>query len=147
MKRSIIALFAVGFVAAFAVANPTTQPALAYPLNVDVVSGEPLGEAPVVEIIAGREVRFANADNAAKFKAGGEEMQKQMDEQVVAALKASYPVKICVVSDEELGGMGDPILHVHRATNQLVEFCCAGCVKKFKKDPAKYLPKIAAAAK
>lgn len=148
MKRSIAAVsatvFALGLTAALSFANPTTHPASAYPLTTDVVTGEPLGEKPVVETIAGREVRFANAANAEKFKAGGEEMQKKMDEQVVAALKDKYPVKVCIVSDEELGGMGDPIMFVNRPTNQLVEFCCSGCVKKFKKDPAKYLPKLEA---
>jgi hypothetical protein len=148
MKRPIIALFAMSFAVALALANPTTQPAArVYPLAVDVVSGEALGDKAIVETVAGREVHFANAETAAKFKAGGEEMQKKMDDLIVAATKGNYAVKTCVVSDEELGGMGDPIMYVNRPTNQLVEFCCASCVKKFKKDPSAYLPKVDAAAK
>ena len=149
MKRSIAALFALALTASFALANPATQPsaAPAYPLTKDVVSGEALGEKPVIETIDGREVRFASADNAAKFKADAEAMHKKMDEQIVAATNESYPVKICLVSDEDLGDMGEPIKHVHRPTNQLVKFCCGGCVKKFKKNPENYLPKVAAATK
>jgi hypothetical protein len=148
MKRPITAFFAVAFVTTFALANPTTQPATrVYPLKTDVVSGEPLGDKAIIETVAGREVHFANADTAAKFKAGGEEMQKKMDEQIVAATKDAYAVKTCVVSDEDLVGMGEPIMYVNRPTNQLVEFCCASCVKKFKKDPSVYLPKVDAAAK
>ena len=148
MKRPITAMLAVAFAATLALANPSTQPATrVYPLKNDEVSGEPLGDKPIVESVAGREVYFATADTAAKFRAGGEAMQKKMDEQIIAATKDSYAVTTCVVSDEELGGMGDPTLHVNRPTNQLVKFCCAGCVKKFKKDPAPYLAKVDAAAK
>lgn len=151
MKTSITALFAaaftLGLTAVLSFAGPTTQPA-SYPLTKDVVTGQPLGDHPVIETIDGREVHFANADSAAKFKAGGEAMQKQMDDQIIAATKASYPLKTCIVSDEPLGGdMGEPILYVNRPTNQLVEFCCSACPKKFKKDPAQYLPKLQPAAK
>ena len=152
MKRPIIALFAVALAAGLAFANPTTHPTTqpvghSYPLKNDVVSGELLGDKWLVERAAGREVRFASIETADKFKAGGEEMQKKMDDQIIAATKGSYAVKTCVVSDEDLGGMGDPIMYVHRPTNQLVEFCCPSCVKKFKKDPAPYLAKVDAATK
>jgi hypothetical protein len=149
MKRPITALFAVMFAAALALAAPSTQPAAhVYPLKADVVSGEPLGDKAIVETVAGREVHFASADTAAKFKAGGDEMQKKMDDQIIAATKDSYALKTCIVSDEALGGdMGAPIFYVNRPTNQLVEFCCASCPKKFKKDPATYLPKLDAATK
>jgi hypothetical protein len=148
MKLSLTALLALTLSAGLAFANPATQPAAApaYPLTKDVVSGSALGDKPVVETIDGREVRFATAENAAAFKSGGEEMHKKMDEQIVAATKETYPVKTCLVSDEDLGDMGEPLVHVHRPTNQLVKFCCGGCVKKFKKNPENYLPKVAAAA-
>ena len=71
---------------------------------------------------------------------------------VSPALKAAYPLTTCVVSDEALegGGMGGPIDYIHKEAGQpdrLVRFCCSDCVKDFKKDPAKYLAKIDAAAK
>ena len=52
----------------------------------------------------------------------------------------SYPLKTCVVSGEELGGMGDAVTLVHEGTT--VKFCCKDCIPKFKKDPAKYLAKL-----
>jgi len=64
------------------------------------------------------------------------------------AKHADYPLATCVVSGEELGSMGEPFDYVHKAPGQpdrLVRFCCESCVKKFKKDPAKYLAKIDAA--
>jgi hypothetical protein len=56
---------------------------------------------------------------------------------------ANYPLKTCVVSGEELGGMGDRVAYSYDGTE--VQFCCSHCVAKFEKDPAPYLAKIAAA--
>lgn len=66
------------------------------------------------------------------------------------AAKDKYPLTTCVVSDEKLGSMGDPIEYVHRQAGQpdrVVLLCCKSCIKAFKKDPAKYLQKLEAAAK
>ena len=63
-----------------------------------------------------------------------------------AAPKAdAYPLATCVVTDEKLGSMGDPVVIQHQGTE--VRFCCAKCVDAFQKDPAKYLAKIEAAKK
>jgi YHS domain-containing protein len=48
-----------------------------------------------------------------------------------------YPLKTCVVSGEKLGEMGDP--YVWEYEGREIKFCCKGCVKDFKKDPAKYI--------
>ena len=59
-----------------------------------------------------------------------------------------YPLNTCVVSGEDLGSMGDAYDYLHKAEGQpdrLVRMCCEGCVKKFKKDPAKYLARLDAA--
>jgi YHS domain-containing protein len=52
----------------------------------------------------------------------------------------SYPLKVCIVSGEELGTMGDPVSIVQEG--QTIKFCCDSCVPKFKKDPDKYLEKL-----
>lgn len=57
----------------------------------------------------------------------------------------TYPLKTCVVSGEELGGMGDPFVHVHEGTT--VKFCCKSCLKDFNKDPEKYISMIKEAEK
>jgi hypothetical protein len=55
-----------------------------------------------------------------------------------------YPLKTCIVSGEEFGGdMGDPVVMTYQGRE--IKFCCSSCVKKFKKDPEKYLKKLDAA--
>lgn len=51
-----------------------------------------------------------------------------------------YPLKTCVVSDEELGSMGKPVVFVHEG--QEIKLCCKNCRKDFDKDPAKFLEKL-----
>jgi YHS domain-containing protein len=51
-----------------------------------------------------------------------------------------YTLKICVVSGDKLGEMGDAVVYEYQGRE--IKFCCKGCVKDFKKDPAKYIKKI-----
>ena len=58
-----------------------------------------------------------------------------------AAAKA-YPLNFCVVSDEKFEGSDmTPFELVHEG--QTLKFCCKNCVKDFKKNPKKYLTKLA----
>lgn len=52
----------------------------------------------------------------------------------------SYPLSTCIVTDNDLGSMGDEQRIVYQG--QEVKFCCKPCVQKFLKNPEKYLPKI-----
>jgi hypothetical protein len=52
-----------------------------------------------------------------------------------------YPLKTCLVTDNDLDSMGERTTVV-RAGREL-KFCCEPCVGKFDKNPAKYLPKLA----
>ena len=54
-----------------------------------------------------------------------------------------YTLKTCAVSDEKLGGMGTPYVFTHEGRE--IKLCCKGCLKDFKKDPAKYIKKVEAA--
>lgn len=56
-----------------------------------------------------------------------------------------YPLDTCIVSGEALGSMGDAVVKIHDGRE--VKFCCAGCIKKFDKDPAKYIAAADAKAK
>jgi len=57
-----------------------------------------------------------------------------------------YPLKTCIVSDEKLGGdMGKPYVFVYEG--QEFKLCCKDCKKKFDKDQAKYIKKLAEAQK
>jgi len=51
-----------------------------------------------------------------------------------------YPKDVCIVSDNKLGSMGRVVTKTHE--NQEVKFCCKPCVKKFDKDPQKYISKL-----
>ena len=51
-----------------------------------------------------------------------------------------YTLKTCPVSGEKLGEMGDP--YVYEYEGREIKLCCKGCLKDFKKDPAKYIKKI-----
>jgi hypothetical protein len=51
-----------------------------------------------------------------------------------------YPLTTCIVSGEALGTMGAPTVLVQ--DGQEVKICCKGCIKTFKKDPAKFLKKL-----
>jgi len=52
-----------------------------------------------------------------------------------------YPLKICLVSDNKLGSMGKPYKFTHK--DQRIVLCCKPCLKKFTKEPVKYLKKLA----
>ncbi|MFN0066740.1 MAG: hypothetical protein ACKVYV_03795, partial [Limisphaerales bacterium] len=45
-----------------------------------------------------------------------------------AAIKP-YPLDVCIVSDEKLGSMGDPVVKV--VDGQEVKFCCKNCIPDF----------------
>jgi YHS domain-containing protein len=51
-----------------------------------------------------------------------------------------YPLTTCVVSGEELGGMGEPVTYDYKGTT--VKFCCKDCIPKFEKEPDRYLGKL-----
>lgn len=57
----------------------------------------------------------------------------------VSTLKP-YPLKVCIVSGNDLDSMGDTITEAYKG--QQVKFCCKPCVKKFHANPDKYLKKI-----
>ena len=51
-----------------------------------------------------------------------------------------YPLKTCIVSDNDLDSMGEQTSIVHEG--RVLKFCCQPCVGKFQKNPAKYLAKL-----
>lgn len=52
-----------------------------------------------------------------------------------------YPLKTCIISGDALDGHGEPVSKVYEG--QEVKFCCKPCIKKFEKDVAGNLKKIA----
>jgi hypothetical protein len=100
-------------------------------------------------LAAAQEKPAAPAD-AARIKGGHLVAPTDQDAAWLAKARASYPLKTCVVSNEELGGMGESKDMIYRQAGQpdrLVRFCCKNCLEDFEKDQAKYLQAITAAAK
>jgi YHS domain-containing protein len=56
-----------------------------------------------------------------------------------------YPLETCLVSGEDLDEMDERVATVHEG--QTFEFCCKPCLAKFRKEPGKYVAKLAAATK
>ena len=76
--------------------------------------------ALVVSLCAGASTAVAGDTNTVKLK--------------------PYTLKTCVVSGDKLGEMGDPFVYAYEGRE--IKFCCKGCLKDFKKEPAKYIKLI-----
>lgn len=133
-------------------AHATTEPAAAhgeadgpasmsvYPLTTDALTGEPLGDTPVRVEHEGRELRFANQANADAFAKDPAPALKRLDQRIIEAQAASYPVTTCPISGARLGSMGEPVDRVYG--NRLVRFCCGGCPAAFEEDLQANLKKL-----
>ncbi len=51
-----------------------------------------------------------------------------------------YPLKTCIVSDNDLDSMGEMASFVYQG--QVIKVCCKPCIEKFEKNPPKYLKKL-----
>ena len=51
-----------------------------------------------------------------------------------------YPLKTCIVTDNDLGSMGDEQSFIYEGKE--IKLCCEPCKKKFDKNPAKFLAKL-----
>ena len=51
-----------------------------------------------------------------------------------------YPLKVCLVSGEDLGSMGKPSSFVQEGRQ--IMLCCKSCEKEFKADTAKFIKKL-----
>jgi len=52
----------------------------------------------------------------------------------------SYPLDTCIVTENDLDSMGGEVTKVYKG--QEVKFCCRPCIKKFDKNPEKYLSRL-----
>jgi YHS domain-containing protein len=52
-----------------------------------------------------------------------------------------YPLQTCLVTGDGLDDMDERVTTVHEG--QTFEFCCKPCLKKFNKNPGKYLKALA----
>jgi YHS domain-containing protein len=54
-----------------------------------------------------------------------------------AAKPKPYPLKTCLVTGDDLDDMDDRVSTVY--DGQTFQFCCKPCLKKFNKNPGKYV--------
>ena len=73
------------------------------------------------------------------FAACGDRAESSADS-APAAAPVPYPLNVCLVSGEELGSMGEPVVIVHEGRE--IKFCCDSCLPKFEADPGKYLSQL-----
>jgi hypothetical protein len=112
-----------------------------YPLAVCPISGQKLGDGAVDIVHGTRLVRVCCGKCVTAFEKDPKATMSMLDKAYMEAQRKTYKLKTCVITDEELGSMGDPVEILYGT--QLVRLCCKSCVKGFYKDPAKYLKKIA----
>lgn len=112
-----------------------------YPLEVCILSGEPLDDSPEIFTHEGQEIRVCCSDCKSKF-AG--EAYLRVDE-INAALKKEqkpfYPLDKCIVTGKELGA--DAVDFVFR--NRLFRLSSSAAEAELKKAPAKYFADLDAA--
>lgn len=59
----------------------------------------------------------------------------------------AYPLKTCLVSDEELGADPDMKPFSFAFEGQEIKLCCKSCKKDFDKEPKKFMTKLGEEAK
>lgn len=121
------------------IVTPIAHP---YPLTTCIVSGEDLGEGDeaIIRVVDGREVRFCCEGCTDEYAENTEAFNEKIDAAIIKQQLMHYPITTCIVGKGELGEMGEPINLVHN--NRLVQFCCKGCLPKFKEDPDKYIAEL-----
>ena len=116
-----------------------------YPLDTCVISGEKLTPESVDTVVGTRLVRVCCKKCAAAVAKDQAPTMKKLDEAYIAAQKDKYPLKTCVVTDEEIGASKDmePVDYLYG--NRYFRLCCGGCKKAVAKDPAGMWAKVEAA--
>lgn len=113
-----------------------------YPAAKCLISGEALGSMgkPHILVAEGQEIKFCCKNCVKDY-----EMDKAGYAKKLAQAEASakpYPLKNCLVTDEGFDH-GKPYVLAYEG--QQIKLCCKDCLKDFKKEPVKFLEKIAAA--
>lgn len=121
-----------------------------YPLKTCPVSGEEIGKdasmVPVDYVYGTRLVRFCCNGCVKTFNKNPAETMAKIDAALIAEQLKTYPLKHCIVMDEEVLDAPDASPVDVLYGTRLVRFCCKKCVKKFKDNPDKYIAKLDAAA-
>lgn len=128
---------------ALGVATPVEDPVPiteTYPLDVCAVAGKKLGSMgkPINFVHEGRQVRFCCRGCIPRFKKDPAQYLMAVDQKIIESQKATYPLEVCVISNEKLDKDAKNVV----INNRLVRVCCGGCARKVKKDPKGILAKL-----
>jgi hypothetical protein len=143
---ALAGVFMAAPLGAYAQDKAKTDKVKPYPLDVCAVSGEALGGdhgEPFVFAVEGREIQLCCKSCQKDFDKNKADILAKVD----AAAKKVKPYKLetCLVSDEKLGGMGEPYVLIRKG--QEVKLCCKGCLKEFNKNQVALLKKAENASK
>ena len=104
-----------------------------------------------ISAVAGEEHKHGKSGEKTAAAAKGQLVPvTEKDAAWAAKARASYPMNVCVASDEKFEGTVQPTEMIYREPgkpDRLIRFCCDGCGDDFMKDPAMHLAKLDAAAK
>lgn len=87
-------------------------------------------------------VLFAGAATTTPLRAADKHQHDEAATAVKDKKAKPYPIDFCLVSDEKFEGSGMTPFEMVQ-DGQTIKFCCKNCVKDFKKEPKKYLTKLA----
>ncbi len=109
-----------------------------YPLDKCVVTGKQLGDDAVDVIFRNRLFRLSSSAAKEELKKSPSKYFAALDAAVVEKQADSYPLKVCVVSEQPL----DDAAIDHVVANQLVRLAGFDQLTPFNENPGKYLFKI-----
>lgn len=114
----------------------------AYPLSECPVSGQPLpAEGYAAVTLGDLEARFCCPACATTAAGDPETWGPIVEDALIEAQLAGYPLTTCVVGGHDLGSMGEPVNML--AGDTLVRLCCAGCAGAVAADPETFATKVA----
>jgi len=115
----------------------------AYPLTTCVISGEKLGDGAVAVVQGTYLLRVCCKDCVAAVRKAPEEPLKKLQAAYIEKQKADYPLTTCIVTDEPLGSMGEPLDYLWGT--RVYRLCCGGCKKAVQKNSEELWAKLVAA--
>lgn len=117
-----------------------------YPLDMCVVSGEPLtvdGKDIAFNLVYNnRLVRLSRESHITDFKAEPAKYMATLDAAVAAAQRGRYPLDRCVVSGEAMADLPEEDVVEVVVANRLFRLCCPPCKPDVLANPASYVQKL-----
>jgi hypothetical protein len=116
------------------------QQSAGYPLDTCLISGEKLGDKAVAHVQGTYLMKLCCKDCVAEVKKDPASALKKLQDAYIAKQKATYPLETCIVTDEPLGSMGEPLDYLWGT--RMYRLCCGGCKKGVQKNADKLWAKI-----